>query len=380
MDDKGPQIIAVIALFLTLSWLMVGLRSFVRLGIKKYFGFDDVFALATLVVFTTLCCILLYGVHVGIGKHVTALTLENFSSGLRIYLICELLYTSSTGLIKISFCLSLLRIVVSRSHKYIIYVVMAMTTVFTTFYFFFILFTCRPVSFFWEQVKNPVGGSCRSPVIMTYATYAHGVVMCLGDMTLATLPIFLVWNLNMNRLTKCTVVVLLAFGSVPSIATIARIPYVHFLKDKADFLYSNSEIAIWSIVEVGISLIATSVATLRPLVAKYHIFSSNRSGNVGIYETGSSRRKTNATHEGNFAMGPMRSSNRKMKGSMASRGLSSIGMRGRSIGNTGSSEEIIWDGKGGVTTGEVTASDDMGTQNIGIQKVVEFSMSSSNRT
>jgi hypothetical protein len=49
-----------------------------------------------------------------------------------------------------------------------------------------------------------------------------------------------------------------------SVATIARIPYVHRLQD-LDWLYANNELLIWSIVEVGISIIATSIATLRPL-------------------------------------------------------------------------------------------------------------------
>jgi len=68
-----------------------------------------------------------------------------------------------------------------------------------------------------------------------------------------------------------------------SVATIARIPYVHRLKD-FDFFYANNQLLIWSIVEVGISIIATAAATLRPLLAKSCIFplltqrSTNRFG------------------------------------------------------------------------------------------------------
>lgn len=48
-------------------------------------------------------------------------------------------------------------------------------------------------------------------------------------------------------------------------ATIARIPYIHNLMDKHDFLYSTTDVAIWSCCETGLSIVASSVATLKPL-------------------------------------------------------------------------------------------------------------------
>lgn len=50
-------------------------------------------------------------------------------------------------------------------------------------------------------------------------------------------------------------------------ATIARIPYVHRLED-VDFTWENMEIGLWSVIEVGIAIVATGLATLRPLLAK----------------------------------------------------------------------------------------------------------------
>lgn len=134
---------------------------------------------------------------------------------------------------------------------------------------------------------------------MVGATYAHGVVMCLGDLSLAILPVVLVSNLHLSRQTKASVAILLALGSMyvssppsafydfripplrqrlltspgnsASVATLARIPYVHRL-EAIDFFYANNELLIWSIVEVGISIIATAAATLRPLLAKSCFF------------------------------------------------------------------------------------------------------------
>jgi hypothetical protein len=49
-----------------------------------------------------------------------------------------------------------------------------------------------------------------------------------------------------------------------STATIVRIPYIKQLAQD-DFLYSTTDVAIWSTVEPGIGITAAAMATLRPL-------------------------------------------------------------------------------------------------------------------
>jgi hypothetical protein len=51
-----------------------------------------------------------------------------------------------------------------------------------------------------------------------------------------------------------------------SIATIARFPYIHGFNDRADFLFTTTGVAILSCCEIGLSIIAASCATLRPLL------------------------------------------------------------------------------------------------------------------
>lgn len=55
-EDRGPQVAAVAILFLTLSWVAVSLRVYVRTILMKNFGLDDWLAVASLVslIFVTL--------------------------------------------------------------------------------------------------------------------------------------------------------------------------------------------------------------------------------------------------------------------------------------------------------------------------------------
>jgi hypothetical protein len=61
-----------------------------------------------------------------------------------------------------------------------------------------------------------------------------------------------------------------------NVATIARMPYIHRLKS-LDFLWATTDLAIWSVVEVGISIIAAAATTLRPLFSHTSRFTNSPS-------------------------------------------------------------------------------------------------------
>lgn len=119
----------------------------------------------------------------------------------------------ATVLIKLSIGAFLLRIAMERYQIYTIYCVLSIQVTFSIFYFFFILFQCDPISYFWERVVKP-GGSCGRSHAIVKVTYAHGAIIALGDWTLGILPMFIVWNMSLKRRTKISVAVLLAFGSM----------------------------------------------------------------------------------------------------------------------------------------------------------------------
>lgn len=70
----------------------------------------------------------------------------------------------------------------------------------------------------------------------------------------------------MKRKMKILVAGILAFAAVGSTATVVRMFYIHTLTNGPDFLYATTDVAIWSTVEPGVGITASSIATLRPLV------------------------------------------------------------------------------------------------------------------
>jgi heme/copper-type cytochrome/quinol oxidase subunit 4 len=63
-------------------------------------------------------------------------------------------------------------------------------------------------------VAEPLSGHCASPYKLTTATYTHDVILILGDLILAVLPMFMIMNMNMTRKLKIWVVVIFSVGSL----------------------------------------------------------------------------------------------------------------------------------------------------------------------
>lgn len=120
------------------------------------------------------------------------------------------------------------------------------------------------VSEFWNN--HPASSKCIAAGPTKGITYALAAVNAAADWALGTLPFFIVWDLQMKAKTKMLVAGILAFAAIGSTATIVRMFYIHTLMDGPDFLYATTDVAIWSTVEPGIGIAASSLATLRPLV------------------------------------------------------------------------------------------------------------------
>lgn len=116
-------------------------------------------------------------------------------------------------LIKASIGIMLLRLSVNRIHKTICWVVLAVTEIYSLFFFFIFLFQCLPSAYFWTQYTGGKG-TCINPHITVVVFYGYSAITCAGDWTFSILPAFLVWDLQMGRKEKVSVVLILAVGAL----------------------------------------------------------------------------------------------------------------------------------------------------------------------
>ncbi|KAJ0421335.1 hypothetical protein BJY00DRAFT_111145 [Aspergillus carlsbadensis] len=235
MVDRAAAVRGVAAAFLALSSIAVFLRCYVRLRIVKAFGWDDGFMILAMLFYIMYCGCMIGGGIWGTGRHLTDITPKQATVAMEYWFLCEVAYTISSILAKVSVCIFLLRVMPFPCHRAALYTVT--TLVVTTGIVFFVLLVaqCSPVSFFWTRMSGDTSGRCRYIDVIAIMFYVFSVASALFDLTVGLLPIILVHKLQMNIQTKAAVVGLLGMACVASIAVIVRMPYVGTIR-ATDFL------------------------------------------------------------------------------------------------------------------------------------------------
>ena len=89
---------------------------------------------------------------------------------------------------------------------------MVASTVVGIIFLFFTIFQCLPVAYFWNQPSTE--GRCLDIDLLLGIVYMYSGVTAACDFTLASLPVYIIWRLQMNRRTKIVVSALLGLACV----------------------------------------------------------------------------------------------------------------------------------------------------------------------
>jgi len=279
MQPKALQLFTVTIAFLVLAWVAVCLRCFTRLKIIKAFGLDDYLMIISLLVFTVFCSCQLAGIHYGMGRHNVDVAAPDVAQALKYQILCEIFYFADTALIKLSIGFLLRRITPNGAKVYrnILYVSMAVLSLWSIITFCIALFQCSPVYTAWD--KSTGKGHCLKPKAIADVGYAFSAMDILFDWMFALLPVPMLWDIKMSLQVKLSLILILGLGIFASTATLIRLKYIVGLTKPSDILYSLTDALLWTTIEAGVGITAASIATMRPLFRKFSIlgFSSTDS-------------------------------------------------------------------------------------------------------
>ncbi|KAK6212380.1 hypothetical protein LQW54_005333 [Pestalotiopsis sp. IQ-011] len=243
---------------------------------------EDWLAILTLLIYTAYSTFCLLGVQHGLGAHVADVPLDERPKALFYKWAGQVSYVIIALLVKLIVGLLLLRLCAGgrRWQRITLWTLLVVSTLFTIFYVFVVVYQCQPVQFYWYRYDpaSPVEGTCNGKALATIPTYISFVISVVSDWVLALLPISIVWNAKMDRRSKISVACVLALGSIASMATVVRIPYAKQLLSDPDYLHNFTDLAIWSTIEIGLGLTASSLATLKPLFRKLKILVVTKGG------------------------------------------------------------------------------------------------------
>ncbi|KAF4555201.1 Hypothetical protein D9617_3g022730 [Elsinoe fawcettii] len=266
LPDRASHILVSGTILYAASLLTTSLRLFVR---WKRLRTDDHLMILCMIFFTVYFVIQMISVPYGNGMHLENTTTDRAETAMLCWFLAGLTYEPATITLKLSVGASLLRYTTTKWHVRVVHLLGASIVVFGIAYWFFLLFQCSPISYWWD-LQHVAKGSCISSYAYIVMGYVAGVLNSLADLAYVILPFFMVWDSSWRLKVKITVILLLGMGSFAGIATTIRMVYGFAAKDvydktNSDFLYSATPIAILSTAEMGVGITAASTATLRPL-------------------------------------------------------------------------------------------------------------------
>lgn len=120
-----------------------------------------------------------------------------------------------------------------------------------------------------HQLVSRAQGKCLPDRTILSMTYALGGLDAATDFIFALLPVVVLWSANMPRAMKFTAGFLLCVGSVSSICALVRVASLANLTTDTEFFKTAVQTGLWSVIEPGLGIVATSLAACRPLWRKF---------------------------------------------------------------------------------------------------------------
>lgn len=129
--------------------------------------------------------------------------------------------------------------------------------------FFGNIFQCSPPEYFW--LEPYIRGSCMRGQMTFYMVI--GALSLFEDVVLLILPISIVWRLRMGIQQKLQVTGLFCLGGLVCIFSLLRVIAFHNYLTKTA-ASSGSKEALWTVLELDVAIICSSLVLMRPLLAR----------------------------------------------------------------------------------------------------------------
>lgn len=143
------------------------------------------------------------------------MSLKEIIDVVRCVIIVLTFYAATITMVKLSLGLFLLRIIIKKWQKRVVYVVLACTIVWGVVTTLFAIFQCGyPESAEVFVQRRIFGKGCVSPEAANGITFSHGVVTTVSDFIFTAGPLVILRDVKMNRRAKILLGLILALGGM----------------------------------------------------------------------------------------------------------------------------------------------------------------------
>ncbi|KAF2233364.1 hypothetical protein EV356DRAFT_568024 [Viridothelium virens] len=266
---RGRTLIIILAVFLILDLLAVGIRIWARRLTSKSLELNDWAIIAgTIFIVGEVASEVAVVVAGGVGLHAQDIylyhggtaTLE--TAGLLAF-VADIIWNLAIGAIKVSI-LHLYLVIFGRQQRQfrlLVYGMMALCLVCMTAFILEEFLICRPLRFYWNK---QIDGKCGNEQL---AYLIPGVINTALDLVIFAMPLPILWNLNMPLRKKISTAGIFSVGLGICLVAGVRLKYVLEI-DYNDFTYTIWYFAILGPLEPMLGIISACLPMLPPVFSK----------------------------------------------------------------------------------------------------------------
>ncbi|KAF1937116.1 hypothetical protein EJ02DRAFT_458977 [Clathrospora elynae] len=299
-----PRILAVTGVIHILALISVGLRLYCRIGLLRSPGKDDVVIVAAaLGALGGWICFILQG-YCGLGRHTKTISQDDLQKFDHIAFSQSIISAiGALGLLKISIALFLLRLSKNKWYSRSLWALILFVSVYSVGAWLTFFLRCRPMSGFWD--RNPLA-MCYTINLFMKVAMVNTVFNILTDVCFATLPIPIIWKLQISQRIRINLIGVLSLGYLAVAMGIVKSYYqLTFIKNPDK--HFEQSVQFWGFLQLNVGIIASSIPTMKPLLKKgiaisngdqYNQYNSiERSGQSGDLKATKPRRSYLGTND-----------------------------------------------------------------------------------
>ncbi|KGO75344.1 hypothetical protein PITC_001980 [Penicillium italicum] len=262
-------VLIVSSIFAGVAALTVTLRLYARFYLVKAPGLDDLFILYALLVDLALLAFLVLEQKHGIGTPVADLSKDNLQGQLFWLWISVPFYNLSMILAKFSALSLYARLF--RPYPFLLatYILMGFLVILGLWTTLSGFFFCIPINAFWSPSAEIRATKCLPA---TPVWFTNAALQTSTDMVILILPMPLLWKLQLPRRQKWGILVVFSLGIIAIATSVARMYPLSVMVSGGDFTNLNAQAALWSSLEVNVSIICICLPPLHPVFSRIFSF------------------------------------------------------------------------------------------------------------
>ncbi|KAJ5608856.1 hypothetical protein N7528_009423 [Penicillium herquei] len=259
-NSSISEVIAISLVFAILALLAVCLRFYVRLRSNRLPWYDDYAALASSLLTLAYAGIAVAQTRWGQGLTEAYFPPENTINFSKIQYAGGPVYCLDVLGFKLALLTSYLRIAgVVNLYRKIIIGAITLCVINQLIFAIIISISCIPVA---KQWNSSLKGHCINTQPFYFALGGTSITL---DVIIITLPLPVLWRLQLLTKQKILLVALFALGFFVTIVQVIRILTVKDLKNYTD----SKNIVIWSLVEISLGVVVSCIPTYGPLFKEF---------------------------------------------------------------------------------------------------------------